>query len=66
MRISLQPRARWNVAGTVVYRTEREVVQRGDWCRQGLMLMDESGSLKIEGWQADWGRNTKCSSRNAL
>ena len=19
------------------------------------MLMDESGSLKIEGWQADWG-----------
>ena len=22
---------------------------------QGLMLMDESGSLKIEGWQADWG-----------
>ena len=50
------PRARWNVAGTVVYRTEkRGRSARGDWCRQGLMLMDESGSLKIEGWQADWG-----------
>ena len=50
------PRARWNVAGTVVYRTEkRGRSARGDWCRQGLMLMDDSGSLKIEGWQADWG-----------
>ncbi|DAC71522.1 MAG TPA: hypothetical protein D7I16_00070, partial [Candidatus Poseidoniales archaeon] len=50
------PRARWNIAGTIVYRTEkRGRSARGDWCRQGLMLMDESGSLKIEGWQADWG-----------
>jgi hypothetical protein len=50
------PRARWDVIGTVVYRTEkRGVSARGDWCRKGLMLMDEHGSLKIEGWQADWG-----------
>ena len=50
------PRARWNVAGTVVYRTEkRGRSARGDWCRQGLMIMDETGSLKVEGWQADWG-----------
>tara|TARA_Y100000768_G_C23749638_1_gene573251 strand:- start:58 stop:594 length:537 start_codon:yes stop_codon:yes gene_type:complete len=50
------PRARWNVTGTVVYRTEkRGSSARGDWCRKGLMLMDEFGSLKIEGWQADWG-----------
>ena len=50
------PRARWNVTGTVVYRTEkRGVSARGDWCRKGLMLMDEFGSMKIEGWQADWG-----------
>ena len=50
------PRARWNVAGTVVYRTEkRGRSARGDWCRQGLMIMDETGSLKLEGWQADWG-----------
>lgn len=50
------PRARWNVAGTVVYRTEkRGRSARGDWCRKGLMLMDETGSLKVEGWQADWG-----------
>ena len=50
------PRARWNVTGTIVYRTEkRGVSARGDWCRKGLMLMDEFGSLKIEGWQADWG-----------
>ena len=50
------PRARWNVTGTVVYRTEkRGTSARGDWCRKGLMLMDENGSLKVEGWQADWG-----------
>ncbi|DAC49796.1 MAG TPA: hypothetical protein D7H87_05260, partial [Candidatus Poseidoniales archaeon] len=50
------PRARWNIIGTVVYRTEkRGVSARGDWCRKGLMLMDEFGSLKVEGWQADWG-----------
>ena len=50
------PRARWNVTGTVVYRTEkRGSSARGDWCRKGLMLMDEFGSLKVEGWQADWG-----------
>ena len=50
------PRARWNVTGTVVYRTEkRGVSARGDWCRKGLMIMDEYGSLKVEGWQADWG-----------
>jgi hypothetical protein len=50
------PRARWDVIGTVVYRTEkRGVSARGDWCRKGLMLMDEYGSLKIEGWQGDWG-----------
>ena len=56
------PRARWNVAGTVVYRTEkRGRSARGDWCRQGLMIMDETGSLKVEGWQADWDHSTKCS-----
>ena len=50
------PRARWDVVGTVVYRTEkRGASNRGAWCRKGLMIMDENGSLKVEGWQADWG-----------
>ena len=50
------PRARWDVVGTVVYRTEkRGASSRGAWCRKGLMIMDENGSLKVEGWQADWG-----------
>ena len=55
--ISLQsPRARWDIVGTVVYRTEkRGASARGDWCRKGLMIMDENGSIKVEGWQADWG-----------
>ena len=50
------PRARWDVTGTVVYRTmKRGTNARGTWCRKGLMIMDENGALKIEGWQADWG-----------
>ncbi|MDB2367909.1 PD-(D/E)XK nuclease family protein, partial [Candidatus Poseidoniales archaeon] len=52
----LKPRARWNIMGTVVYRTEkRGVSARGEWCRKGLMILDNTGAIKIEGWQADWG-----------
>jgi hypothetical protein len=52
----LKPRARWNIMGTVVYRTEkRGVSSRGEWCRKGLMILDNTGAIKIEGWQADWG-----------
>ena len=52
----LKPRARWNIMGTVVYRTEkRGSSARGEWCRKGLMILDNTGAIKIEGWQADWG-----------
>ena len=52
----LKPRARWNIMGTVVYRTEkRGSSARGEWCRRGLMILDNTGAIKIEGWQADWG-----------
>jgi hypothetical protein len=52
----LKPRARWNIMGTVVYRTEKRGVNaRGEWCRKGLMILDNTGAIKIEGWQADWG-----------
>ena len=52
----LKPRARWNIMGTVVYRTEkRGTSARGEWCRKGLMILDNTGAIKVEGWQADWG-----------
>ena len=52
----LKPRARWNIMGTVVYRTEkRGESARGEWCRKGLMILDNTGAIKVEGWQADWG-----------
>ena len=47
---SLFFRTRWNVAGTVVYRTEREVVA---WRLVSSRLDDRTtSSLKVEGWQA--------------
>lgn len=50
-------RARWNVAGKLVYRFEKKGVGRNGkaWHRKGMMLIDQTGSMKIEGWAADWG-----------
>ena len=50
-------RARWNVAGQLVYRFEKKGVGRNgkSWHRKGMMLMDATGSMKVEGWAADWG-----------
>ena len=50
-------RARWNVNGKLVYRFEKKGVGRNgkQWHRKGLMLMDSSGAMKIEGWANDWG-----------
>lgn len=50
-------RARWNVNGKLVYRFEKRGVGRNgkQWHRKGLMLMDSSGAMKIEGWANDWG-----------
>lgn len=49
-------RARWNVTGNLVYRFEKKGVGRNgkSWHRKGMMLLDETGSMKIEGWAADW------------
>ena len=50
-------RARWNVTGRLVYRFEKKGVGRNGnpWHRKGMMLMDAHGSMKVEGWAADWG-----------
>ena len=50
-------RARWNVTGKLVYRFEKRGVGRNgkEWHRKGLMLMDASGAMKVEGWANDWG-----------
>ena len=50
-------RARWNVTGRLVYRFEKKGVGRNgkSWHRKGMMLMDAHGSMKVEGWAADWG-----------
>ena len=50
-------RARWNVTGQLVYRFEKKGVGRNgkSWHRKGMMLMDATGSMKVEGWAADWG-----------
>jgi hypothetical protein len=50
-------RARWNVSGRLVYRFEKKGVGRNgkSWHRKGMMLLDSAGSMKIEGWAADWG-----------
>ena len=50
-------RARWNVTGNLVYRFEKKGIGRNgkSWHRKGMMLLDETGSMKIEGWAADWG-----------
>ncbi len=50
-------RARWNVTGRLVYRFEKKGVGRNgkSWHRKGMMLLDATGSMKVEGWAADWG-----------
>ena len=41
-------RARWNVTGNLVYRFEKKGVGRNgkSWHRKGMMLLDETGSMK--------------------
>ena len=48
--------AKWNVGGRVVYTYEKSGVSRNGktWRRKGLMLLDHSGAMKIEGWADDW------------
>ena len=48
--------ARRNVGGRVVYTYEKSGVGRNGkaWHRRGLMLMDHTGAMKVEGWFDDW------------
>ena len=50
-------RARWNVTGKLVYKFEKRGVGRNvkEWHRKGLMLLDATGAMKVEGWANDWG-----------
>ena len=48
--------AKHNVAGVVVYTYEKSGVGKGGhrWSRRGMMVMDGTGAMKIEGWADDW------------
>lgn len=48
--------ARRNVGGRIVYTYEKSGVGRNGktWRRRGLMLMDHTGAMKVEGWFDDW------------
>jgi len=50
-------RARWNITGKLVYKFEKRGVGRNgkEWHRKGLMLLDATGAMKVEGWANDWG-----------
>jgi len=49
-------KARHNTSGVVVYRYEKRGVGKTGkpWHRKGLMLLDNTGAMKIEGWANDW------------
>jgi len=48
--------AKHNVCGIVVYAYEKHGVGKGGkrWSRKGIMVMDDTGAMKIEGWADDW------------
>lgn len=50
-------RARWNITGKLVYKFEKRGVGRNgkEWHRKGLMILDATGAMKVEGWANDWG-----------
>jgi len=53
----LSYRAKYNVAGRVIYRFDKRGVGRGgkEWHRKGMMIQDSSGAMKVGGWANDWG-----------
>ena len=48
--------AKHNICGILVYAYEKHGVGKGGkrWSRKGIMVMDESGAMKVEGWADDW------------
>ena len=53
----LSYRAKYNVAGRVIYRFDKRGVGRNgkEWHRKGMMIQDSSGAMKVGGWANDWG-----------
>ena len=49
-------RARWNVAGRVAYKTYKSGVSKTGkpWARKGLVLLDATGRIAVEGWDNAW------------
>ena len=48
--------AKHNIVGVVVYTYEKSGVGKGGkrWSRRGMMVMDRTGAIKVEGWADDW------------
>ena len=53
----LSYRAKYHVAGRVIYRFDKRGVGRNgkEWHRKGMMIQDSSGAMKVGGWANDWG-----------
>jgi CRISPR/Cas system-associated exonuclease Cas4 (RecB family) len=52
----LSYRAKYHVAGRVIYRFEKRGIGRTgkEWHRKGLMIQDSTGAMKVGGWANDW------------
>ena len=48
--------ARWNVVGRVAYTTHKSGVGKNGkpWARKGIVLLDNSGRIAVEGWDNAW------------
>ncbi|MEC8788982.1 MAG: hypothetical protein VXX17_02840, partial [Candidatus Thermoplasmatota archaeon] len=49
-------RARWNIVGRVAYTTFKSGIGKNGkpWARKGLVLLDETSRLTVEGWDNSW------------
>ena len=49
-------RARWNIVGRVAYTTFKSGIGRNGkpWARKGLVLLDETSRVTVEGWDNSW------------
>ena len=51
-------RARWNIVGRVAYTTFKSGIGKNGkpWARKGLVLIDETSRITVEGWDNSWPR----------
>ncbi|MGB2277116.1 MAG: PD-(D/E)XK nuclease family protein [Candidatus Poseidoniaceae archaeon] len=49
-------RARWNIVGRVAYTTFKSGIGKNGkpWARKGLVLLDETSRVTVEGWDNSW------------